>query len=255
MRTMDIMIRFNFDECATGRIREFDFVASLLLAGSTLGSVSARCRAIRSAAIRAISRARRGRPIPTAPPARVKLRTRPRSVLRTSSDLVRIDVEVTDRSGKPLKGLQADQFTITDDGQPQKISIFSYEDIEASKPRATATRNRLSCRSISDAAAAEAAGEQVATAACWCSSSISPRWLDDLIRAHDAAEKFVKQQMTKADLVSVVVFQLEPSRACEFYERSREARKSRRAADRAPRRSFESSLCRGAEWRIRRAAG
>ena len=29
---------------------------------------------------------------------------------------------------------------------------------------------------------------------------------DDLVRAHDAAAKFVKQQMTKADLVSVVVF-------------------------------------------------
>src|ERR1700722_12909600 len=52
-------------------------------------------------------------------------------VLRSSSDLVRIDVEVTDRSGKPLKALQSDQFSITDDGQSQKVSIFSYEDIEA----------------------------------------------------------------------------------------------------------------------------
>src|SRR5271169_43433 len=39
------------------------------------------------------------------------------TVLRSSSDLVRIDVEVTDRSGKPVKGLRADQFSITDDGQ------------------------------------------------------------------------------------------------------------------------------------------
>ena len=43
---------------------------------------------------------------------------------------MRIDVEVTDKSGKPIKGLRADQFVVTDDGKPQKISNFSYADIE-----------------------------------------------------------------------------------------------------------------------------
>ena len=50
--------------------------------------------------------------------------------LKSSSDLVRIDVEVTDKSGKPIKGLRADQFVVTDDGKPQTISNFSYADIE-----------------------------------------------------------------------------------------------------------------------------
>ena len=67
----------------------------------------------------------------------------PRSAVRAASEsaasrtcsarnprLVRIDVEVTDRSGKPIKGLRADQFAVTDDGKPQKISSFSYSDIE-----------------------------------------------------------------------------------------------------------------------------
>src|SRR5580658_3181214 len=53
------------------------------------------------------------------------------AVLRSSSDLVRIDVEVTDKSGKPIKGLTANQFTITDEGKPQAITSFSYADIEA----------------------------------------------------------------------------------------------------------------------------
>ena len=43
----------------------------------------------------------------------------------------RIDVEVTDKSGKPIKGLSADKFSITDDGKPQNISSFSYFDIES----------------------------------------------------------------------------------------------------------------------------
>ncbi|HWY78694.1 MAG TPA: hypothetical protein VN281_23980, partial [Verrucomicrobiae bacterium] len=50
--------------------------------------------------------------------------------IRAASDVVRIDVEVTDKSGKPVKGLTANQFTITDDGKPQKISTFAYSDIE-----------------------------------------------------------------------------------------------------------------------------
>src|SRR5271170_8427537 len=53
------------------------------------------------------------------------------AVLRSSSDLVRIDVEVTDKSGKPIKGLTANQFTITDEGKPQAITSFSFADIEA----------------------------------------------------------------------------------------------------------------------------
>src|SRR5271170_2415204 len=53
------------------------------------------------------------------------------AVLRSSSDLVRIDVEVTDKSGKPIKGLAANQFTITDEGKPQAITSFSFADIEA----------------------------------------------------------------------------------------------------------------------------
>ena len=41
--------------------------------------------------------------------------------IRASSDLVRIDVEVTDKSGKPVKGLTPEQFSITENGRTQKI--------------------------------------------------------------------------------------------------------------------------------------
>ena len=41
-----------------------------------------------------------------------------------------IDVQVTDRDGKPVKGLKQDQFSVTEDGKAQKISTFEYNDIE-----------------------------------------------------------------------------------------------------------------------------
>lgn len=130
------------------------------------------------------------------------------SVLHSSSDLVRIDVEVTDRSGKPIKGLKADQFSLTDDSQPQKVSIFSYEDIEAVE---TASDNDtkpivVAVDSPSDAAG-QAAGDHVRDRRMLVLFfDLTSLGVDDLVRAHDAAAKFIKQQMTKADLVSVVVF-------------------------------------------------
>ncbi len=129
-------------------------------------------------------------------------------VLRSSSDLVRIDVEVTDRSGKPLKALQSDQFSITDDGQSQKVSIFSYEDIEAVETAADSdTKPIVLAVDTPTDAAAEAEGQQARNRRLLVLFfDLTSMASDDLIRAHDAAAKFVRQQMTKADLVSVVSF-------------------------------------------------
>jgi VWFA-related protein len=130
------------------------------------------------------------------------------SVLRSSSDLVRIDVEVTDRSGKPVKNLRPDQFSITDDGQAQKISIFTYEDIEAIETAAPTDEKPIVIPVDSPStAAAQAIGDQVRDRRMLIFFfDLSSMATDDIQRAHDAAEKFIKQQMTAADLVAVVTF-------------------------------------------------
>ncbi len=121
---------------------------------------------------------------------------------------MRIDVEVTDRSGKAVKGLQARQFSITDDGKAQTISIFTYEDIEAIEAASEESSKPIVIPvDAPTASAAAAAGEQARDrrmlALYFDLTSLAT---EDLIRAHDAAEKFVKQQMTKADLAAVIVF-------------------------------------------------
>ena len=68
------------------------------------------------------------RQAPAPPPTPLPLG---KGTIRSTVDLVEIDVQVTDKNGKPIKGLKADQFSLTDDSQAQKVSIFSYEDIEA----------------------------------------------------------------------------------------------------------------------------
>jgi VWFA-related protein len=145
---------------------------------------------------------------PSAPPQSTN--QNPAPVLRASSDLVRIDVEVTDKSGKPIKGLRADQFVVTDDGKPQTISTFTYADIENIetagsddvKPIVVPVDNE-GPNSPSAEAISDQLRDRRLIVLFFDLTSMQP---DDLIRAHDAASKFVKQQMTKADVVAVVAF-------------------------------------------------
>jgi VWFA-related protein len=130
--------------------------------------------------------------------------------LRSSSDLVRIDVEVTDKSGKPIKGLRADQFIVTDDGKPQSISNFSYADIEAVETAAEDDAKPIVVPVDNpgpDTPAAAAASDELRNRRLLVLFfDLTSMQSDDLTRAHDAAEKFLKTQMTRADVVAIVAF-------------------------------------------------
>ena len=132
------------------------------------------------------------------------------SVLRAQSNLVRIDVEVTDSSGKPIKGLRADQFEVTDDGKPQKITTFTYSDIEkletagpeSAAPVVVAVDNS-GPRAVSEEKITDQTRDRRLIALFFDMTSMET---DDVLRAHDAAEKFLKQQISPADLVAVIIF-------------------------------------------------
>src|SRR5215472_5143717 len=54
------------------------------------------------------------------------------TVIRATTHLVQVDVVVTDSSGQPLKTpLTEKDFTILEDGQPQKVSFFSYQQFDS----------------------------------------------------------------------------------------------------------------------------
>lgn len=56
-------------------------------------------------------------------------------VLRTSAQLVVVDVVVTDHSGKPVHGLTASDFAVSENGAPQKL--LSFEEHSTLAPAAT----------------------------------------------------------------------------------------------------------------------
>src|SRR5689334_4661205 len=67
---------------------------------------------------------------PAAPPAPPQVSANQKGAIRSAVNLVEVDVAVTDREGKLLKGLRQDQFSIAEDGKNQKISTFDYYDVE-----------------------------------------------------------------------------------------------------------------------------
>ena len=128
-------------------------------------------------------------------------------VLRTQSETVRIDVEVTDNSGKAIKGLRPEEFSVTDDGKLQNIATFSYADIEKVETAGPDDAAPLVIPVDAPPSAAQALTDQVRDRRMIVFFfDMTSMETDDIQRAHDAAEKFLKQQITPADLVSVISF-------------------------------------------------
>jgi VWFA-related protein len=78
--------------------------------------------------------------------------------IRTGTELVRVDVAVIDRQGKPVPSLTADDFELEQDGEKQKIESFQYVRVDG-QPSAD-DEVSLTIRSRSHAAS-EAAKEDV----------------------------------------------------------------------------------------------
>ena len=52
----------------------------------------------------------------------------------SNTSLVVIDVNVKDKSGKPMPGLKKGDFTLLEDGKPQQISVFEFQQLDGNAP-------------------------------------------------------------------------------------------------------------------------
>ena len=131
------------------------------------------------------------------------------SVLQSSSDLVRIDIQVTDKNGKTVKGLKPEQFTITDNGKAQKITSFSFEDIEAIQTVGSDSDSQPVVVNVDTppGTPADTVSNQTRDRRLLVLYfDLSSMETDDILRSRDAATKFVNTQMQKADLVAVIAY-------------------------------------------------
>lgn len=142
-----------------------------------------------------------------------------------TSQLVVEDVLIKSKDGKPMPGLKASDFTITEDGKPQKIKVFEFQKLEdEAAPQAEA----LKTREPEPAKSAAPAPAQPPVAKPVVATEISPEKpgdikykdkrllvmffdmtsmpIQDQIRAQTAAQKFIRAQMTPSDLMAIMTF-------------------------------------------------
>ena len=55
------------------------------------------------------------------------IQDQPSTVLRANTRLVVVDVVATNSKGEPVLDLKIEDFRVTEDGKPQKISAFSFK--------------------------------------------------------------------------------------------------------------------------------
>ncbi len=143
---------------------------------------------------------------PPPPPQAPAQAGQDKGVIRKFAELVLIDVQVTDRSGKPVKGLGREQFTLLEDDKPQALSSFDYYDIEKIET-AAAEDTQPVVVALGAVAAPEKLREAVRDRRMivlfFDMTSLQP---EELLRSTDAAQRFLREQMTPADLVAVVAF-------------------------------------------------
>jgi VWFA-related protein len=129
-----------------------------------------------------------------------------KATIRSTVSLVEIDVQITNRDGKPVKGLKQEQFTITEDGKPQKISSFEYNDIEQVE-----TAGKVDVPPISVPLGTITSPEEIKAVVrdhrmIVLFFDLTSLQAEDLVRSTRASQKNLQEQMTPADLVAVVAF-------------------------------------------------
>jgi VWFA-related protein len=155
-----------------------------------------------------------------APPAAQK-----RPTFRGNTQIVSVDVIVRDASGAVVKGLTAADFEILEDGKPQDIRSFAFEEI-SEHPKGVESAELLSgaqqqmvldskARTPVSASAAAAPATPDEDAKALTAEALAGRRLivllfdiasmepEDVQRAVDSATKYVDTAMTPADMVAV----------------------------------------------------
>jgi len=157
-------------------------------------------------------------PVPQASPQPTQQPAQPNNlddgkpaVFSTRSNLVIVDVTVKDKAGKPIENLRAQDFTLTEDGKAQKISVFEFQKLatDVAPPPALSLADQLELpKAAKTTITAERPGEVQ-----YHDKRLLVFFLDfssmgipEQLRAQEAAIEYLNKKITPADLVSIMLY-------------------------------------------------
>lgn len=138
-------------------------------------------------------------PAPTPTPA-----VKPEDVVVISTNLIQIDATVTDKSGKVVKGLTADDFEIFENGVKQPISQFSYVDLRPSGDDGDGDKGRSRTDNLpTPTASTPLRPDQIKRTIAMVIDDLGLSFSSTFF-VKAAMKKFVDQQMRPGDLVAII---------------------------------------------------
>jgi VWFA-related protein len=134
--------------------------------------------------------------------------------LSVKVQLVMEAVVVKDKDGKPIKGLTAKDFAVTEDGVPQTVHLCEHENLaDEAKPLPVSKSEDEDIKLYKNLTRTQIAPEtednqryknRRLLALYFDMSAMQPA---DQLRALEAAQQFIRTQMTTVDLVSILRYQ------------------------------------------------
>jgi VWFA-related protein len=135
-----------------------------------------------------------------------------RTTFSSTTSLVVVDVTARDKSGKLIEGLKASDFTLLEDGKPQKISVFEFEKL-AIDPVPPEKPPTLEDADILPEAPRKMISTEEPGKIQYHDKRLLVFFFDlgsmaipEQLRAQDAALTFLDKQITSADMVAIMMY-------------------------------------------------
>src|SRR5215472_220936 len=130
--------------------------------------------------------------------------------ISTTTQLVVINVAAKDKSGNPILDLKTDDFTVTEDGKVQKISVFEFQKLEDTPLPPVDLKTRTSdpvvspASSIAPSKPGEVKYKDRRLLVLFFDQAGMP--VADQIRAQQAALRYINGKMTETEMVAVMTY-------------------------------------------------
>jgi VWFA-related protein len=125
----------------------------------------------------------------------------PDEVVKISTNLIQLDVTVTDKNGKPVTGLQPEDFEVLENNEKQAITNFSYV---GSAPAAVSPPNSNKNEAEIPRPPVENRPEKVRRTIALVVDDLGLS-AESIIAVRRALKKFVDEQMQSDDLVAIIL--------------------------------------------------